>query len=568
MLAGTDILKLVPPKKRSTSSRMTGGLPPLHPKSRERRTTFSLDEFHRLFTAETGYVERKSGLGKKPLQEALVAFSNTNGGVILIGVADDGRLLGRRLNPAVEQEVHDAAADAREVSPPDFFEIAVDGTALVVVAVARRETGVAQTSDGRVLVRRGPRNRALFGSDLLALLQERSREPFDNTDSGVRLADVRAARLDEFCQVYGWQQDDVPEGLYEQGLLRTDGRSLTVAGALFLLEDPPRRFAKAEIELRRYRDEGSDYEIRHTFRGPLHEQIALALRAVVDDLGTEIVLAGAYRQEVPRLPRDVLREAFSNAVAHRRYDLPGQRTVVEIRPDRVVVRSPGGLVEGVRLDRLRSAQAARNDAVISVLRALSLAEDSGRGVDLIEDEMTAALLEPPVFAADDSFFTVTLPLRAVVSREERAWVIELERRGFLKGPDKLVVVAAARAGEITNSAVRDLTRADSTQARESLRRLVDTGVLERHGERGGATYSLAPRFAEIAAPRLDLRQARTVVLRAARQGPLTNEIVRRLLATDAETARRVLRLLVEEGDLEAYGKTRSRRYDLPGRLQS
>lgn len=162
--------------------------------------------------------------------------------------------------------------------------------------------------------------------------------------------------------------------------MRQHGRTLTVAGALFLLDEPPRRFAKAEIEVRRYRDaDSAAYEVRDTFRDPLRLQIEGALALITRELGREIVLVGAYRQEVPRLPVDVLREAVSNAVAHRCYDLTGHRILVQLRPDWVIITSPGGLVEGARLDRLRAAQAARNNAIITILRALALAEDSGRG---------------------------------------------------------------------------------------------------------------------------------------------------------------------------------------------
>lgn len=536
-------------------------LPALHPRSPDRRLTYSLDEFNKAFPRENTLIERKSGIGKKPLQEVLVAFTNADGGVILIGVKDDGSLAGRRLTSGTEQEVLDAVADAREVSAPELFEVKVDGVFLVVAAVAPRAAGVAQTSDGRVLVRRGARNRPLFGLDLLHFMQERASEPFDSSDSEVALADVPIEVLAEFQDVYGWDDDELVDGLREQSLLRQDGRHLTVAGALFLLQQPPRRFAKAEIEVRRYLDpDGSAYDVRDTFRGPLHQQVAHALALITRELGREIVLIGAYRQEVPRLPSDVLREALSNAVAHRRYDLSGQRVLVELRPDRVVVRSPGGLVEGVTLARLRSAQAARNDAIITVLRALDLAEDSGRGVDLMEDEMTAALLEPPRFAADEDSFTVTLPLSAVVSREERAWVLGLERRGVISGSDKVIVVAAARRGQVSNGDVRALTRLDSAQVRTSLRRLVDQGVLEVHGQKGGTVYNLREDFVPPLTQTLDRVEAERLLLEAANAEPLTNGAVRALLQVDAQRARALLAGMTERGLLRAEGRTRNRTY--------
>jgi ATP-dependent DNA helicase RecG len=537
-------------------------LPPLHVHSDDQRLTYTRAEFEAAFPEESSTVEFKTGTGRTPLQEALVAFTNTRGGVILIGVDDGGKVLGRRLGPGVEQDVLDAVAEAHEVLPPEMIELTVDGVHVVALSVAARPASVAQTSNGRVLVRRGARNRALFGAELFAFMQDHSHEPFDSTDARVRLADASLDLVAEFQALYGCRSDDLSDALREHGLLRQEGRSLTVCGALFLVDEPPRRFAKAEIEVRRFRDESSSYDVRDTVSGPLHRQVDAAMGLIERELGREIVLVGAFRQEVPRLPRDVIREALSNAVAHRRYDLTGQRTVVEIRPDRVVIRSPGGLVEGVRLDRLRKAQAARNDAIITVLRSFDLAEDSGKGVDLMEDEMSAALLEPPRFDADDDSFTVTLPLSAVVSREERAWVLGLEREGRIEGKDKVVVVHAARKGRINNGDVRKLTHSDSADVRQALRRLVDAGLLEMHGQKGGASYSLVSSFAAPTGARLDPVEAKRLMLSEAKLAPLTNARARALVGVDAITARALLSSLVTEGHLVPTGRTRDRSYSL------
>jgi predicted HTH transcriptional regulator len=66
-------------------------LPPFHPAGEEGPAAYSGEAFKAAFPAETTLVEWKSGLGRKPLSEAIVAFSNTDGGVILLGVSDTGQ---------------------------------------------------------------------------------------------------------------------------------------------------------------------------------------------------------------------------------------------------------------------------------------------------------------------------------------------------------------------------------------------------------------------------------------------------------------------------------------------
>jgi hypothetical protein len=57
-----------------------------------------LHDFRQEFPGENQFIEFKTGLSREPLQESIVAFSNSQGGVILIGVADDGKVVGRELD--------------------------------------------------------------------------------------------------------------------------------------------------------------------------------------------------------------------------------------------------------------------------------------------------------------------------------------------------------------------------------------------------------------------------------------------------------------------------------------
>ncbi|HEX9969031.1 MAG TPA: ATP-binding protein, partial [Acidimicrobiales bacterium] len=61
------------------------------------------DQFAEFFPGESQYVERKAGLGGRALQDAVVAFSNADGGVILVGVDDAGRLQGKELTQSAAE---------------------------------------------------------------------------------------------------------------------------------------------------------------------------------------------------------------------------------------------------------------------------------------------------------------------------------------------------------------------------------------------------------------------------------------------------------------------------------
>jgi ATP-dependent DNA helicase RecG len=152
------------------------------------------------------------------------------------------------------------------------------------------------------------------------------------------------------------------------------------------------------VELLRFPEDATAYhDRREEIRGPVHHILEQAVSRVMDELGTELVVLGTRRYELPRLPEVVLREAIANALAHRSYEAAGTAVRIELRPSLLVVRSPGGLPEPVTVENIREATAARNLVVIRILRHLGLAEDAGRGVDVMQDTMAAEMLDPPRF---------------------------------------------------------------------------------------------------------------------------------------------------------------------------
>jgi ATP-dependent DNA helicase RecG len=524
--------------------------------------SYSAEEFAELVADETDEVELKSGLGLNPLQDALVALSNASGGVILVGVQDNGEVTGKRLDQASQDRIHQAAADARDVGRYRISPIDVDGTEVIAILVDRRVEGFSQTSSGRVLVRRGGQNVSLFGQDLTRFVNQRTLHRFELTETRLLLDQVDPARLQEICDVYDWdaESDDLPARLEERGLATPD-RHLTIAGVLFLTDpDEALRQNKAMVEVRRYPEETGEYDLRREFRGPLHGQVADATGFIAQEIGSDVVVTGLYRHDLPRLPEVVVREAVANAAAHRSYEAQGSATIVELRPEAVIVTSPGGLPEPVTIENLRQAQAARNSHVIDVLRRFRLAEDAGRGVDVMQDSMQEALLDPPQFEDLGGAVRVTLPLRGPITPRERAWVADLERRGEIEAPDTLLLVHAARGEQLTNSLARSILHVDATEARAALRRLRDASLLEQRGERGSATYALVDDLAPPAAFRMTPVEIDRLVIEAAQREPISNETVRELTGLERRPALVLLSRLVREGRLRRTGSRRGTRY--------
>lgn len=541
--------------------------PRYHPRSElPPSPSLSRARFDEEFPSENSWIEFKSGISGEKLREALIAFSNADGGVVLIGIGPKDRALVGVDEPGeAERDLRDKLSGAVNPGRFDILNVEIEGTSVLALSIDRRREGFAQTSDGRILQRRGARNAALLGPDLSRFVQRHAFEPFEGVPTDVAFDSVDPSAVERVAAVYGVPAEALSERLHDEGTVLVEGGRtvLATAAACMLLDAPQDVLGRVGIEVLRYTGAEIEPDRREVLTGPVDELVRAALRAVQNELGRQSVLVGSKRVEMERLPEVALRETIANAVAHRSYEARGTWTRIEIRPDRVVVRSPGSLPEPVTLRSIRTSQSARNPRLLRYLRRAELAEDMGFGIDRIEDEMATALLEDPGFEEGPDWFEVTLRVSGTFAPEERAWVAQLRRQRTLTPIDARLVVHAGREGVIGNGSARRWLDVDREAARQALQRLRDAGVLVQSGERGGARYRLAPELGMPSAADLDRPARKRVIVEMARKAEVTNRAVRQRLGIASAQATTLLNELMKEGELIRVGSRRGTRYRLP-----
>jgi ATP-dependent DNA helicase RecG len=207
---------------------------------------------------------------------------------------------------------------------------------------------------------------------------------------------------------------------------------------------------------------------------------------VLDDIPSAFALTedGIHRQDVPVVPRTVIREAIVNALMHRSYR---QRQPVQIirYANRIEIRNPGhSLVPDERLGEPGS----RNEKIAAVLHEVGLAETKGTGVRSMREAMERANLTLPLFESDrekDSF-TVTLLVHHLLGPEDLEWLAHFHDCG-LNEEEARALLVAREVGAINNAAYRDINHVDTLTASAHLRRLRDLELLEQRGK-SSATY--------------------------------------------------------------------------------
>ena len=515
---------------------------------------------------ESMVVEFKQQLPRPSrLQEPLVAFANSRGGTVIVGVSDrrPRQVVGVAWSQDLAEQIQDTASSTQPPLRVGVDHRVVGGRDVVFVEVPSVERGWVQTSDGRLLVRAGPTNRALVGHELLRFVRERAADPVeDEPVPEVGLDDLRHDLLRQFIRSrLGRSRVDLTSAARDLGLLTGSGQT-RLATLLVFGRDPQERNRRFGIVVARFEgsvDGGASLRDRHELVGPLPSLVAEADRRIYEEMRRDAVVRGLVREEVPEYPPVALREALVNAVGHRDYSLRGTAVDVRLYDDAVEVESPGTLAGYVTVDNLREAQYSRNERIMDALQRLGLVEEAGQGIDRMIAEMEDALLAPPEFEERSASFVVRLRGGSVFAAEDRLWVSRFGRLD-LSADAKVALGFARRWGNITNEQLRRLRPLDRQSSRLTLQDLVARGLLEAFGRGRGTGYRLSDAALQARATATLGEQLRTVLSHARRTGVVVNSDVRGLLGVDAGTARSILEELVLRGLLVAEGERRGRRY--------
>jgi ATP-dependent DNA helicase RecG len=514
---------------------------------------------------ETGIVDFKEQLPKPGrLQDPCVAFANHRGGMVVVGVSKrrPHTILGTRWDQESEERVQETV---RATQPPMNIEVcasSVDGVRVAILRVPPAQHGWVQTSDGRVLVRSGPTNRALMGMELLRFLRERSAEPVeDELVAGATIGDLDRAIVRRYLESrLPNRKGSIAAALRDLGWTDAKGR-VRLAAVLVFGRLPQRNNRRFGIDI--FRFEGSlggpaVLRRREELRGPIPVMVEDADRAIYEEMRRDAVVRGLVREEVPEYPPIVVREALLNAVAHRDYSARGSAVQVRMYDDALEIESPGTLPGYVTIETLRESQYSRNERVMDALHRLGLVEEAGQGIDRMFTEMEDALLDPPEFQEREASFVVRLKGTTLFTADDRMWIGQFSPLE-LSPASKMALVYVRRHASIQNEDLRKLRGLDRDASRAVLQDLVTRGLLERIGERRGSRYVLGP-VARKAQSIGSNQRLRVILNHARRQGVIVNSDVRGLLDVDRPTARRLLHELVAHGLLEPVGEGRGRRY--------
>lgn len=552
---------------------------------------------------DDAHVEVKAAVGGVPkdLWRSVSAFANTEGGVIILGLDEtSGFLPAEGFDPQRTLDMVLTGFDASpgthaKVTPIPPHEIGrheVDGAPVVTLHIGTLHgtpgaklpcfvttQGLEAGSYKRVV----DANKRLTPYEVYLL---HSRRTPDRTDreavEGRTVAELSAdlvSRTLEGLRTRSRALTEIEAGDLQGGLHRVNavdaGGVPTLAGYLALGVYPQQEFPHLVIDVAAHpgTEKSQDPTIRFLDRqqcdGPLPQAIDDAVRAVLRNLRTRRVVDGAAGTDVPEIPADVLREAITNAVLHRDYSpyARGQQVAVDIYPDRVEVKSPGGFWgDRTKENVAEGYSTSRNESLVQLLRVVpmpdrrsTVAENQGSGVPLMVAAMRRHGLPAPDYSSTSiDHVVVKLARFGLIDPSMEAWLAGLSGRGRRDRRHDVALALAKLNQQVSVADLRNNLGLDSDDCREVLAELVADSLLE--GMNDGPYVLADPRMTEtLSGSRweilsiLDVTTAKSIAEIAEATGKTRN------------TLRPLLRDLVDQGLVVATAppQSRNRKYLIP-----
>ncbi|MCG7848214.1 MAG: helix-turn-helix domain-containing protein [ANME-2 cluster archaeon] len=341
----------------------------------------------------------------KNIVKTLVAFANTAGGCLFIGVEDDSKEVVGVLNPLDEEE-RLCSLIADSIAPrlvPNIELMTVEGKTVLGVEVypsGSRPHWVKKEGhiDG-VYVRLGSTNRKADRELIAELQRSVSGVSFDE----MSMPDLSVGDLDLDAAKKGFKgirELNEEELITLKLLTREQGRLVPTVGAMLLFgKKRDFHFPDAWIQCGRFMGRDKAYIFDHT---EIYEDLPGSVETVMLFLKKHAFRGADFseirRKDVWSIPLTILREALINAIVHADYSQKGAPIRVSFFDDRIEIENPGILLPGMTVEDVRQGVSKiRNRVIARVFRELDLIEQWGSGFRrILKDADELGLPQPEI----------------------------------------------------------------------------------------------------------------------------------------------------------------------------
>lgn len=418
----------------------------------------------------------------------ICGFANAKGGKIYIGKDDKGNVVGVENAKKLLEDIPNKAKDILGVvvdvnlhtaAKGDFLEIIVD------------EYPYPVNYKGQYHYRSGSTKQELKGAALDKFMLQKKGKKWDGVPvPKVSVSDLNQEAFDFFRKrafkskrIEEEVLTDSNEHLIEN--LQLKENDFLKRAAILLFHPNPENFVTGAYIKIGFFESDSELMYQDEIHGNLFEQV----EKTIDLLFTKYIKAiisyeGIHRIETYEYPKEALREALLNAIAHKDYS-SGIPIQISVYKDKIMFWNDGQLPENWTVENLIKKHSSKpyNPDIANAFFRIGYIESWGRGTIKIIEKCKEAGLPTPKYYYEASDFWIEF--RKDIYNEEYLQSLDLNNRQIK------AVLFTKENGKITNGEYQEINDCARNTASNDLSELVEKKILNPSGQKGaGAYYSL------------------------------------------------------------------------------
>jgi len=400
------------------------------------------------------------------LKKEIVAFANTNGGIIYVGVQDNGEIVGLDNADFVMQQISNPLRDSIRPDVSMFTNIELlqeDNKYFVKLTVSQGTKKPYYLSDKGlkptgVYVRSGTTSAPASEDAIRMMIKITDGDSFESNRSLIQ--ELTFTSLNKEMERRNLDFSEVQ--MKNLGILSSDDIYTNMG---LLVSDQCIHSVKFAVF------QGSDklvFKDRKEMTGSLFVQLTDAYKTIDFYNGTKATFHDLLRTDERDYPEDAVREALLNAIVHREYSFSGS-TIINLYADRLEIISLGGLVSGLSLEAaMLGASQPRNEKLASLFYRMKLIEAYGTGISKIISCYKGLPVQPK-FENVEGAFRVILP-------NTHAQELSVENEKYLP-----ILRLFEKQKEITRSDVEETLGVGTTHAINMLKEMLEKELIKKVG---------------------------------------------------------------------------------------
>ena len=420
------------------------------------------------------------------IRKTVIAFANTDGGKLILGIDDDGTVVGLD-NP--HDNMLQISNSLRDTIKPDimmFISMIIDeldGRSIIIIGVERGIAcpyyiGNKGIRPEGVFVRQGASTVSASESAILKMISETSGNRYEvarSLDQNISFNET----------ISYFSKKNLTFKKVQQKSLGIIGNDDTYTNLGFLLSDQSTRSIKFAVF------QGSSKRIfryRREFEGSLLQQLDDVYHLIDKYNATAAYVQGLYRTDIRDYPEEAIREVLLNAIVHREYGLSAS-TLISLFDDRIEFLTAGSLMKGVTLsDIMLGLSSLRNPNLANIFYRLELIEAYGTGMQKIMEEYEGYDFKPSIELSENAF-KITLPNINYYDtfsgkNDEKGLHEDLTER------ENMIVKLLEKQEFTVRREIEKLLEVSQATAVNLLRDMIEKGILQKHGNARNLKYSL------------------------------------------------------------------------------